>query len=155
MFYVTGPGKPGDKPVPFPSTFANGMTLLGYTLPDTRLCLGSDVPLHLFWFVGRTPTADLKYFIHMTTPDDTDRVAQFDTFPFNGFNPATRWEAGELLVDEQTLILEEGIPPGRYNLLVGLYDPVSVENQAIVAAPDVLPGERLRLADIELISCMP
>lgn len=153
--YLSGPGKPMRTPAPFPATFAKGMTLLGYELDDAPLCLGSDATLRLHWFISHTPESDLKYFIHVAMLDDTARVAQFDTLPFGGFNPATRWEAGELLVDEQTLALDESIPPGRYQLLVGLYDPISVQNQTVVAAPAVLPGDRLRLTEIELANCVP
>ncbi|MEZ4719864.1 MAG: 6-pyruvoyl-tetrahydropterin synthase-related protein [Caldilineaceae bacterium] len=152
-FYLAGPGKPGRTPVPYPAQFANGMTLLGYELPAGPLCLGDEIPLRLHWFVGQTPATDLKYFIHIATPDDADRVAQFDTLPFAGFVPATRWDAGEVLVDEQTLALETSIPPGRYQLLVGLYDPVTVQNQTVLAAPDVLPGDRLRLTELDLAAC--
>jgi hypothetical protein len=153
IWYLTGPGRQSISPVKFESRFENGMTLLGFKLADEQICVGGETQLRLYWIADATPETDLKYFIHVRTLDDAHTVAQYDTMPFSGYNPTTRWEAGELIVDEQALELDESIETGRYQLLIGLYDPVTMQNQIVTSSPDMLPGDRLKLAEIELTDC--
>ena len=67
--------------------------------------------------------------------------------------PMTRWEAGECVPETQQLLLDPAVPPGSYSLLIGLYDPLTGQNARILAAPEVLPGDRLRLAPLEILDC--
>jgi hypothetical protein len=152
---VTVEAKPMLRAEPFRAPLDIGVTMLAHNLPTTDLCIGDAVPLRTWWHVGRTPDADFKFFVHIVTPDDTAKVAQFDTFPFDGYVPMTRWEAGELVPHVQTLALDETIPPGIYQLILGLYDPLVMENARVLDAPAVLPGDRLRLAELTISDCSP
>jgi hypothetical protein len=62
----------------------------------------------------------------------------------------TQWEPGEIVVDEQQLQLDKTVPPGQYRLLMGLYRPDVVQNLAVMQATEVLPGDRVVLAEIEV-----
>ncbi len=146
-------GKQPYQPTAFETRFEGDVTLYGYHLPPAALCAGDQVPLRLYWFVSKTPEVDLKYFIHINNPEEDRIVAQFDSIPFDGFSPMTRWESGELVPDEKMLAIPADIAPGVYQVLVGLYDPVTVQNQIVLDAPDVLPGERLPLTELEIVAC--
>jgi hypothetical protein len=146
-------GRRTYKPTAFESRFESNMALLGYYLPKNQICVDETTPLRLYWFTGRTPKANFKYFIHVVTLDDSHKVAQFDAMPFNGFSPTTRWEVGELIVDEQPLFFDDSIQPGPYQLLIGLYDPMTMQNEHVLSSPVVLPGDRLKLIEFELIDC--
>ncbi|MEZ4767826.1 MAG: hypothetical protein R2844_05300 [Caldilineales bacterium] len=89
-------------------------------------------------------------FLHLVSADDTDIVAQNDSFPVLGYGPTSRWEAGEVIADEQRLHLDENIPPGVYGLVLGLYRPDPLQNLAVRGAPQVLPGDRILLTQIEI-----
>jgi len=139
-------------PLTTSAQFEEGIRLAGIDLPGLRYCSDDTIPLRLYWFTDRTPATDYKTFLHVVTPDDASRVAQVDTMPFDGFNPMTRWEPGELVDYAQEIPLE-GVAPGAYTLLLGLYDQVTMQNLRVLDSAFVLPGDRVRLADLEIIDC--
>lgn len=141
------------QPLASPADFSGGIKLLAYDLPEATFCAGEDIPLQLHWFTANTPALDYKIFVHVATLDDTTRVAQVDTIPANGYNPMTRWEAGELVSYVQPIPLDAATQPGRYQLLIGVYNPETVQNLAVTDAPNVLPGDRVRLGEVEIKNC--
>ena len=152
---LTVEAKPGLVPTPFRAPFDNGVTLVAWELPASPLCIGEESQLRTWWHVARTPDTDFKFFTHVILPDDSAKVAQFDTFPSDGYNPMTRWESGELVPQAQGLLLDASVLPGRYLLILGLYDPLAMVNARVLEAPAVLPGDRLVLSEIEVSACEP
>jgi hypothetical protein len=49
-------------------------------------------------------------------------VAQHDQEPFGGFYPTSDWLTGISVTDRSPLALPADLPPGEYQLWVGLYD---------------------------------
>lgn len=138
------------RPVARAITFEGNLQLLGYDIPKGPWHPGDTIPVRLYWFAGRTPAIDYKIFLHLVKPDDSDRVAQSDRQPMLGASPMTRWRPGEMVVDEQHLSLGQDVAPGRYDLLVGLYHPETVQNLKILTAPLIWPGDRALLTTVEL-----
>ncbi len=149
IWLLQGPGRIVRTPTAFPVQFDDKIHLLAFHLPEGGACASGSLPLRLYWAVGQTPAVDYKVFLHLAHLDDSAVVAQVDTAPFGGFNPMTRWEAGELVTDEIAVPVD-GAPPGRYMLLAGLYHPETVQNLRVIQAPAVLPGDRLKLAEIDV-----
>jgi hypothetical protein len=154
VVYGGGGAKTQVTPTPFRADFANGVSLLGFSAPTGPVCVGDSVHLTLDFWTAATPPADKKFFVHITTPDDSAKVAQFDLLPSDGFIPMTRWEAGELV--PQTVEMQfDTVTPGNYKIVFGIYDPLSGENVGVLSSPDSLPGDRLRLGDIAIVACTP
>lgn len=150
--WLQNDGRFARYPLTTSAQFEEGIRLVGIDLPDMRYCTDDTIPLRLYWFTDRTPVTDYKSFLHIITPDDTTKVAQVDTMPFDGFNPMTRWEPGELVDYAQEVPLK-GVPAGRYLLLIGLYDQETMQNLRVLDSTFALPGDRIRLADLEIIDC--
>ncbi len=142
-------------PTPYRADFANGVSLLGYRLPAAPACAGERVDLALDFFTSATPPADKKFFVHVTTADDSAKVAQADTLPADGYNPMTRWEAGELVPQSVAIDIDAAVAPGSYKVVFGMYDPMTGENVPVLSSPDTLPGDRLRLGDLTIAACTP
>ena len=53
------------------------------------------------------------------------RQAQADGPPLDGWYPTSWWAAGEWVSDEHLFAIPTGTPPGTYQLVTGLYDPLS------------------------------
>ncbi len=51
--------------------------------------------------------------------------AQVDGQPGFFFTPTSRWQPGELIPDTYELLLPPELPPGEYQLRMGLYDPAT------------------------------
>ncbi len=139
-------------PVALDTYFGDQLTLLGYDLPIRILQAGTSIPVRLYWWTDATPTVDYKIFIHVTRMDDSGREAQSDEQPILGFSPMTRWEPGELITDQQVIDTDANTPPGRYRLLLGVYDPNTVTNLPASGADIYLPGDRLLITEIEITS---
>jgi hypothetical protein len=145
-----GAGEASSSPVSTPANFQGEIHLLGYRLPRQTWRPGDDLPLRLYWLAQRTPAADYKVFAHLVKLDDSATVAQSDSFPVLGYSPTTRWEPGEIIIDEQSLHLDQDVAPGKYLLLIGLYHPETVQNLPVSGAGKVLPGDRVVLTEIEV-----
>jgi hypothetical protein len=60
----------------------------------------------------------------------------------------TRWETGELVIDEDYLIVESSVPSGTYRIVSGLYRLDTIQNLSGSGAAETLPSHRLVLAEI-------
>ena len=84
--------------------------------------------IELIWRVRGPAAASLKGFVHLygaPRPDSGSPLwTQDDQFIQDGRVDSREWERGTLLRDVYTLALD-GVPPGNYELRVGLYDPES------------------------------
>jgi mannosyltransferase len=138
-----------QRPHYISANFQNELQLLGYHLQDKRWYPGETLTLHVQWLV-RKPLQNYKIFLHLVTQDDSRRVAQADSEPMLSYSSMTRWEPGEIVADQYRFILDNDIPAGRYLLLMGVYHPETVQNLSMQPASNVLPGDRLVLAEVEI-----
>ena len=132
---------PGAQPTGARFGADGEIALAGYSLAQERDALA----LTLYWRADRTPAESLKVFVHIAAPDERI-VAQRDTIPADGSRPTFTWLPGEVIADPYRIPL----PPGRYTLWLGLYNPDT--GLRLPAAGDSLPvsDDRLRLAVVEV-----
>jgi hypothetical protein len=88
--------------------------------------------------------------LRLAPAGDGQAVARADSGPILGYGPTTRWEPGELVVDEYTLPLDGAVQPGSYYLLVCMYSLKTGQCLHVTGAPAVWPGERMALTAIEI-----
>jgi 4-amino-4-deoxy-L-arabinose transferase-like glycosyltransferase len=124
--------------------FGEQLTLLGYDLESQTQTPTPTLTLTLYWRVEAPLAADYTTFLHLRGVDGQN-VAQMDRPPANGRYPTSLWDAGEIVVDEITLPLE-GVAPGAYTPVVGLYDPGSGARLPVEGNPhNELPLEEVTL----------
>ncbi len=97
------------------------MQLIGYDVKREADAIG----LTIYWgCIAETPT-DYTVFVHLigdVNPGNQSLVwAQDDAMPGHGTYPTSRWQAGQVIVDEYRLVLPKSIPPGEYEIEVGMY----------------------------------
>ena len=63
--------------------------------------------------------------------------------PLEGDYPTSVWAAGEVIVDPRAIVLPADVPPGRYRLLVGMYD---LDTLARLPRPDGA-GDAIEIPD--------
>lgn len=150
LFMVQAKAAAKRQPTPYAANLGNSIQLLAYEIEKTSLNVGATLKVRLYWFARETPLVNLKVFVHLVRPDDSGQVAQLDHEPAIGYNPTTRWEPGELIVDEYELPLEQAIPLGTYLVAVGMYDPQTMQNLPVLNGPSTLPGDRMVLTSIAI-----
>ena len=81
---------------------------------------GETAPVTLTWTVQSRPRRDYTVFVHLV--DEQGELRGYgDGAPRQGNYPTWWWEVDEVIVDEHGLAIAPGAPPGRYEVVVGLY----------------------------------
>ena len=114
-------------------SFGNQMRLLGYDLRREE----GELRLKLHWQALQQMEGDYKVFVHLFDPATEEIVAQDDAMPRQNQYPTSWWAEGEVISDEIKLSMKD-VPPGRYRLALGVYDPRRVDRLAAVG-PDGTP----------------
>lgn len=145
--------------------------------PLARVASGDVIPLTLQWEALAPTPQPYKVFVHLLGPNST-LWGQHDAEPAGGAQPSSSWRPGETIADNHGLPVPHGVPPGTYEIEVGLYNtqdgrrlpvfdaagnlmgdrvvfqPINVSRPAIFPAKDALVIERpldTRLGDISLL----
>ncbi|MBA2389493.1 MAG: hypothetical protein H0V67_04470 [Geodermatophilaceae bacterium] len=114
--------EPPEISTPLDVAFNDSIQLIGAILPAPNYKAGQEIPLALNWYTNTRPQGRYKIFTHLIGPDGTLR-AQRDLEPGEGQLPTNGWARGEYITTRYGLALPGDLPPGRYELRVGLYDP--------------------------------
>ncbi|HEX2173370.1 MAG TPA: hypothetical protein VHL09_13105 [Dehalococcoidia bacterium] len=135
---VTVLSDPGLPPQPVPRVAidhltAEGLRLAGHGgLEAPRR--GHPVTVELHWEAQEATPLDLQSYLRLIgldrgpSPGDPVWAARYQPAP--GGRPTTTWVPGLRVVDPITLDLPPDLPPGRYQLEAGLFDPGTKRDQA-------------------------
>jgi hypothetical protein len=96
------------------------ITLLGYDLQSTA----ESLDLTLYWRCDARLPADYTTFVHVRRGDGKSAtpVAQMDRPPAEGAYPTSLWDPGEVIRDVVRIPMPAQVPPGDYEIVVGLYE---------------------------------
>jgi hypothetical protein len=121
VWTYTLPLRVADQAPPV-ANFGGRIRLRSYAYASRTLEPGDTVRLTLEWEAVTTVDEPFKVFVHVLGQDGLP-VAQQDNEPVNGTYPTTRWQRGERISDPYAFALPGGLPPGEYQVEVGLYRP--------------------------------
>jgi hypothetical protein len=113
--------------------FEDAVLLQGYELQYSTELL----ELTFYWQAQRRMDVSYKVFVHLVNSTTGDIAVQDDAVPRRWTYPTTCWERDEVVEDTISLSLD-GVPPGRYHLVLGLYDEETEERLPAYSAD----GER-------------
>jgi hypothetical protein len=97
--------------------FAGGPGLTGYRVTSTILHAGD---VSLYWTTAQPITNSYTVFVHLLAADGFDQ-AQADSLPAGGRHTTDQWAPGSDVIDAHSVALPADLPPGDYQLEVGLY----------------------------------
>ncbi|MCP4422698.1 MAG: hypothetical protein GY805_39315 [Chloroflexi bacterium] len=106
-----------SQAIPIGTHFGEGIVLSHAIVPET-VSLQEPLQFTLFWQSETAVTADYTVFVHLLTPDGEFVLGQ-DGQPLGGQYPTSFWEVGEVVADGRSWFVD--VPPGEYQLQVGLY----------------------------------
>ncbi|NTU83441.1 MAG: hypothetical protein HGA45_29410 [Chloroflexales bacterium] len=153
-------GAPAPEPATrATTTFGDNLRLLGYTLKAATPAgpgvyrAGGSLPISLFWDVGVTPTTDYSFFLHLCQQCDVPPAASEDGPPLEGYLPTSTWLPGKPARDDRAIALPSDLPPGRYTLLLGVYDPAvpSLAGRLRATGGKAQGDDRLVLGTVEIV----
>jgi 4-amino-4-deoxy-L-arabinose transferase-like glycosyltransferase len=143
---------PPSVPQALAADFGPVVHLRGYGLEQLQGARGLRAAL--FWEARGATPGDALAFVHLIGPDGM-RYAQADLPPGGVAFPTSAWSPGRFLITAVDLALPAAAPPGRYRLVVGLYDIASgarlpLSPPAAAADPAIAGPEALLLAEVEI-----
>jgi hypothetical protein len=125
--------------------------LVGYDSSSDPIRPGSTLELTLLWKALATADRSLKVFAHVLNREGA-LVAQQDGEPCLGACPTDSWVAGEYLRDVYRIVLPAQLPPGEYQLEIGMYDPTTVRRLPVLdSSGSPLPDDRLLFGDLRIV----
>lgn len=113
--------------------FGASISLTGCRLNRRTAAPGDALQVQFFWETATPLDTRYKVFIQLLDAGG-QLAAQRDSEPAGGLSLTTTWRPGEPVRDQHALFAPDGLPPGDYRLIAGLYtlDP---------------PNDRLRTPD--------
>jgi hypothetical protein len=114
---------------PLNLTFAGEIALTGYELSP-----GVPPQATLYWRRLSTQVGDYKVTLRVLDAAG-NMVAQRDYLPYGDNFATSTWPIDVLLTEKVALPSVNALPPGRYSLVLGLYDPDKLELLPVAGGP--------------------
>ena len=141
------------KVEPLPARWGHvgeAFALADFSLDRQRTLGWPPLEIRFTWGVLAPGERDYTVFVHLLS-ETGEWAAGADAPPRRGEYPTALWEPGELITDVRTLSLE-GLPPGRYQLVVGMYAPETMARLPCYDAAGLpLKGDYIPLAEVEVL----
>jgi 4-amino-4-deoxy-L-arabinose transferase-like glycosyltransferase len=118
--YVTGPPDPPMEPLD--AAYEGVIHLRRGLVLDQAVRAGEPVRIALAWETDEPIADSFRVFAHVIDQGGALR-AQHDMIPGGGLFPMTYWEPGVEVVDRFAVTLPPDLPPGTYEVRVGIYHP--------------------------------
>jgi uncharacterized membrane protein len=139
---------------PIGASFAEGIRLTGYRIstPEAGGLASGDkqIEVLLQWQPSAAVARDYTVFVHLVDPDG-QVVGQSDAQP--GWVvpwPTHRWLPGQPVLDGHWLVIPPQLPPGRYQVRVGLYYWETLERLPLLDQAMQPIGDYLELGDVQI-----
>jgi hypothetical protein len=133
------------------AVFGGEIDLIGFDLNGQTLHPGDSLKLTLYWRALKSLDADYVIFVHLYSPGGeagSAPLAQTDGPPCGGAYTTSRWEAGEIVVDERLLAVPADFVGADAPIGLGVYGWPSLERLPVTGTDAILPENRLRLTTV-------
>lgn len=144
--------KPGDpdkmrSPLDLPVNFGDVMLFLGHDRNVTAIGTGETLKVTLYWRLLQKPERHYSIFVHLLDAE-SNIVGEFDA----NWYATSYWRegGGETLVSYFPLRVKDGIPPGEYQLEIGVYHQPTGERLPVNNANGDMVADRLLLQPVEV-----
>jgi 4-amino-4-deoxy-L-arabinose transferase-like glycosyltransferase len=134
--FVTGPASPTLAPIG--AEYEDAIELIRGAIIDPVVEPGDAVRLALTWRSAVAVQDSFVVFIHVV--DSSGALwAQHDSEPGDGLRPMPSWEPGESVDDRFAIQLPPDIPPGEYEVRIGLYHPANGLRLRVTGGQEIAP----------------
>jgi hypothetical protein len=127
--------------------FAGGLTLLGYDISASQVDRGGVLDVSYYWRCWARPPLNYFIFVHLRGPD---RTLTYDHLLDHGRQNMASLEVGEVVREDYKMRIPIDIAPGRYRLVVGLWDPQHTGKGVPILEGDGKGAEEVELATVEI-----
>lgn len=100
----------------------NQVTILSSKAPISAKA-GDVIPIQIEYQLNRPTTSNLRWFVQLLNQDG-NAIAQLDTAPDDNYLQFSAMAVNHSYVEFAGLALQDDLPPGQYQLIAGLYNPL-------------------------------
>jgi tetratricopeptide (TPR) repeat protein len=127
--------------------FAGGLTLLGYDISANQVQRGGTLDVSYYWRCWAPPPLNYFIFVHLRGPD---RTLTYDHLLDHGRRNMANLDVGEVVREDYKMKIPSDIAPGRYRLVVGLWDPQHTGKGVPILEGAGKGSEEVELATLEI-----
>jgi hypothetical protein len=111
---------------------------------------GEALPVTLYWRALAPTATDYTVFVQVIDKVGS-KAGQLDRPPCNGGCPTTSWRPGDLIGEWFEIPIQADAPPGRYQVIVGMYDLATGERLPWFDAGGAPLGDSLVLEPVQVL----
>lgn len=135
---------------PISAYISDEIELVGYNLIDHTVEPRDSFGLKLYWRSVNPAESNYTVFVHVVGPDEVMR-GQWDSVPMQGQAPTSGWLPGEIIEDTYEVPMSRDAPPWKYDIFVGMYDPLTGERLPVSNANAVISDNRVWLTRVQVV----
>jgi len=129
--------------------FGPDIVLNAYALMTPEVTSGNVIQLILQW--KAVAKIDKRFKVSVQVLDKREQiVAQSDSEPVGNLRPTTTWKPGEIIQDRYGILVPFGSPPGRYRMIISLYDRKTGRRLPVQIGPE--RGDHITLPQLITVS---
>ena len=133
--------------IPIAATLGDVAQLIGFEVEPAEPRAGGQLSLRLIWRALEPTSTSYRVFVHVAGPDLRPQ-AQADAEPKQKQRPTSGWWPNEYIDDRYDIVLPVDLPAGEYQILVGMYDPIT--QRRLPADGTGAGGDFLRLTTVQV-----
>lgn len=123
------------------------LTFLGRGISRRRASPGERIHVSLWWQAQGQPDRGYAFSVFLAN-EEGDRFGEVRRQPLDGDYPTSRWKAGEVVRDRFDYFIPPETPPGKYRLLVRVFDMETEKYLPLVGdSGDTIALSRLRILE--------
>ncbi len=128
-------GTPAYMPLEAPA-FVNDLKLVGFQ--SNELESGSELDVTFFWQPTEKIKRDVELFVQLYSPSFNTNVTNFQDWPLGGVFRVRAWQPEQIMPLSYSLSVPDILPPGPYQLQVGLIDLLGRHRVPLTTGQDAL-----------------
>jgi hypothetical protein len=109
-----------------PALLGNEIELVAVQLEESTVRPGEMMSLALYW--RARAAMETSYTVFIQALGKGGKAGQLDRLPCEGGCPTTAWRPGDLVGERYDLPIHADAPPGRYQIITGMYDLETGQN---------------------------
>jgi hypothetical protein len=138
-----------ENVAPISAVANDEVELVGYKLFEQDVSPGGKFGLILYWRTLDFTESNYTVFVHAVGPDQVMR-GQWDSVPVQGTSPTGGWVPGEIIEDHYEIPMAEDAPPWKYDIFVGMYNPVTGHRLSMNSHNAPISDDRVWLTRVQV-----
>ena len=133
------------------ANYNNTLLLVDTAMDIGGIPAGGPLSVSMQWRGLRSMDKDYTMFLQVIGPDGKI-YGQVDSWPQQGGRPTSGWRIGEEIHDVYSVYIQEGAPPGQYNIILGWYLLADMRRIPVITGAGEIVNDFYELGSFTLLT---